>query len=183
MKSRVQLAIGIAVAAALVVFAVVIWVDRMQPVTITITSPTEAPISVSITGAVRSPGVVEVPAGSRLQEVIEAAGGLRDDADTDRLNMAGRVGDGEQIDIPVVGAAEAAQAERQATGDLIDLNTATISELDDLPGIGEVLAGRIIDYRTTNGPFTAVDELSNIEGISPRLVDEIRPHVTVSPGG
>lgn len=181
MKSRIQLAIGIAVAAALVVLAVVIWVDRMQPVTISITSPPDAPISVSVTGAVSSPGVVEVPAGARLQEVIEAAGGLTGDADTDRLNLAGRVGDGEQVDIPFIGAAEAEQADREASGNLINLNTATVSELDELPGIGEVLAGRIVDYRESNGPFTSVDQLSSIEGISPRLVDEIRPHVTVSP--
>ena len=59
----------------------------------------------------------------------------------------------------------------------------TISELDELPGIGDVLAGRIVAYRESTGPFTSIDQLVEVEGISPRLVDEIRPHVSVSPGG
>lgn len=183
MRSRVQLAIGIALAAALVSLGVVIWVDRMQPVQITIQSPAGEKIQVSVTGAVNAPGVVEVPLGARLLEVVEAAGGFTPQADTDRLNLAGRVGDGEQLEIPAIGASETAVATRVSGDDLIDLNTASLDELDELPGIGEVLGGRIIEYRESNGPFTSVDQLSNVEGISPRLVDEIRPFVTVTPGG
>lgn len=183
MRSRVQIAIGMAVTAALVVLAVVIWVDRMQPVEITIEAPVAETIHVSVSGAVRSPGVVEVPLGARLLEVVDAAGGFTSEADTDHLNLAGRVGDGEQVEIPAIGAAETAAATRASGEGLIDLNTASVAELDELPGIGEVIGGRIIEYRQVNGPFTSVDQLSNVEGISPRLVDEIRPYVTVSSGG
>lgn len=182
MKSRIQLALGIAVVAALVAIGVMLWLDRMRPVTIVLETPAAEMIEVSVSGAVRSPGVVDVPAGARLIEVVEAAGGFTDDANTDALNMAGRVGDGEAITIPRAGEAAAA-ADSPNAGGLINLNTATAAELDELPGIGDVLAGRIIDYRESVGPFTSVDQLSEIEGISPRLVDEIRPLVTVQPGG
>ncbi len=183
MKSRVQLAIGIAVTAALVALAVVIWVDRMQPVEIIIEEPTGETIHVSVTGAVNAPGVVEVPLGARLLEAVDAAGGFTDAANTDLLNLAGRVGDGEQVEIPAVGQPQTFPASPTSGEGQIDLNTATLAELDELPGIGDVLGGRIISYREANGPFSSVDDLSNIEGISPRLVDEIRPFVTVSPGG
>jgi competence protein ComEA len=183
MKSRVQLGVGIAVLAALMAIGIMIWVDRMQPVIISISAPVEDSMFVAVSGAVSSPGVVEVPPGARLQEVVDAAGGFREDADTTRLNLAGRVGDGEQVDIPAILDTGSESPDATATPGLIDLNTASIAELDQLPGIGEVLAGRIVDYRDTNGPFTSVDQLSEIEGISPRLVDEIRPFVTVSNGG
>lgn len=182
MKSRIQLALGIAVVAALVAIGVMLWVDRMRPVTIVLQTPAAETIQVSVSGAVRSPGVVDVPAGARLIEVVEAAGGFTDDANTDALNLAGRVGDGEAITIPRAGESAAA-ADSPNASELINLNTATAAELDELPGIGDVLAGRIIDYRESVGPFTSVDQLSEIEGISPRLVDEIRPLVTVQPGG
>ncbi len=182
MKSRIQLALGIAVVSALVAIGVMLWVDRMRPVTIVFQTPAAETIEVSVSGAVRSPGVVDVPAGARLIEVVDTAGGFTDDANTDALNLAARVGDGEAITIPRAGESAGSSGSSQATG-LINLNTATVAELDELPGIGDVLAGRIIDHRETVGPFTSVDQLSEIEGISPRLVDEIRPFVTVEPGG
>lgn len=182
MKSRIQLALGIAVVAAVVAIGVILWVDRMRPVTFVLETPVSQTIEVSVTGAVRSPGVVEVPAGARLREVVDAAGGFADDAVTDGLNLAGRVGDGEQVEIPRMGEPTPVAAAQRQDG-LIDINIATVTELDQLPGIGDVLAGRIVEYRETVGPFTSVDQLSEIEGISPRLVDEIRPFVTVGPGG
>lgn len=182
MKSRIQIALGIAVVAAFVVIGIILWVDRMRPVTIVLQAPASQTIEVSVSGAVRSPGVVQIPAGARLVEVVDAAGGFTEDANTDPLNLAGRVGDGEAVVIPRAGE-PAAAADAGPVNGLINLNTATASELDELPGIGEVLAGRIVDYRETVGPFTSIDQLSEIEGISPRLVDEIRPLVTVAPGG
>lgn len=182
MKSRIQLVLGIAVVAAIVAIGVLLWVDRMRPVTILLETPASQTIEVSVTGAVASPGVVEVPAGARLLEVVDAAGGFSDEAATDGLNLAARIGDGEQVEIPSVGEPTPVQPAPRQDG-LIDLNTATVAELDELPGIGDVLAGRIVEYRQTVGPFTSVDQLSEIDGISPRLVDEIRPFVTVGPGG
>ncbi len=182
MKSRFQLALGIAVVAALVAIGIMLWVDRMRPVAIVFETPAAETIEVSVSGAVGSPGVVEVPAGARLVEVVDAAGGFTDDANTDVLNLAGRVGDGEAVTIPRAGESTESVVSPGEDG-LINLNTATATELDELPGIGDVLAGRIIDRRETVGPFTSVDQLSEIEGISPRLVEEIRPYVTVEPGG
>lgn len=183
MKSRIQLLLGIAVAAALLVAGMLIWVDRMQPVSVTISALPEQSMQVSISGAVATPGIVEVPVGARLQDVVERAGGFTGEADLTALNLAGRVGDGEQILIPAVGATitDTPNVAAAPEGALIDLNTATAAELDELPGIGEVLRGRIVEYRETNGPFTSVDDLVVIEGISPRLVEEIRPYVTVVP--
>lgn len=183
MKSRIQLLLGIALAAALLVVGMLVWVDRMHPVFVTISSMPDQSMRVSITGAVVSPGVVEVPVGARLQDVVDQAGGFADEADLAALNLAGRVGDGEQVVIPGIGEPTIASTGAPAApaSDLIDLNTATVAELDELPGIGEVIGGRIVDYRETNGPFTSVDQLALIEGISLRLVEEIRPYVTVSP--
>lgn len=182
MKSRIQLVLGIAVVAAIVAIGMLLWVDRMRPVTIVLQTPASQTIKVSVSGAVRSPGVVDVPAGSRLLEVVDAAGGFTDDAATDGLNLAARIGDGEQVEIPRIGEPTAVALAPRQDG-LINLNTASVAELDELPGIGEVLAGRIVERRETVGPFTSVDQLTEIEGISPRLVEEIRPFVTVEPGG
>jgi competence protein ComEA len=184
MKSRIQLVLGIAVISAILVAGLLVWVDRMQPVTISIGTVAEERIQVSIGGAVATPGVVEVPVGARLQQVVDLAGGFATDADVSLLNLAGRVGDGEHIEIPSIGGGGSDQGLVPAASgvELIDINTAGIAELDELPGIGDVLAGRIIDYRETNGPFTSVDQLADIEGISPRLVDQIRPFVTISDG-
>lgn len=184
MKSRIQLVLGIAVVSAIVVAGLLVWVDRMEPVTISIETLADERMQVSIGGAVATPGVVEVPVGARLQQVVEEAGGFSADADLSSLNLAGRVGDGEHIEIPSTRGAVSDQGAipvGSATG-LVDINTAGAVELDELPGIGDVLAGRIIDYRETNGPFTSVDQLADIEGISPRLVDQIRPFVTISTG-
>ena len=181
MNSRIQVVLGMAVAAALVVIGVVLWVDHMTPVMITIEAAEEHAIRVDVSGEVRTPGVVNVPVGARLMDVVDAAGGFTDDAATDVLNLAGRVGDGEQVVIPRVGQTDAIATMPVAVDQLINLNTATVDELDELPGIGDVLGGRIVAYRDENGAFRTVDELAEIEGISPRLVDEIRPYVTVGP--
>jgi competence protein ComEA len=183
MRSRVQLALGIAVVAALVVLGTMIWADRVAPVTISVEAPSPEPMRVSISGGVERPGVVEVPAGARLVDVVDAAGGFVPDADTDQLNLAGRIGDGERIEIPIKGQEPEPPVAGPSGEALIDLNTASAAELDDLPGIGEVLAGRIVEYRETRGPFTSVDQLEEVEGISSRLVDQLRPFITVSPDG
>ena len=174
-----------ALVACVVVLTAAAWLDARAPVTIMVAAVDQEPLRVSIAGAVATPGVVTVASGARLADVTEAAGGLRDDADTSGLNLAGRVGDGEHIvipsrsqsgDAPVVRGAVAVDA-------ALDLNVATAAELEALPGIGEVLAARIVAYREAYGPFASIDELTAVEGISPRLVEELRPHVTVGGGG
>lgn len=184
MKARIQLVLGIAVVAAIFVVGVLVWVDRLEPVTISIGTLPEERMRVSISGAVATPGVVDVPVGSRLQDVVDRAGGFEADADLSVLNLAGRVGDGEHIEIPTTreGVNDQGTASTDSAGDRIDINTASAAELDELPGIGDVLARRIIEHRELNGPFTSVDQLAEIDGISPRLVDRLRPFVTVPAG-
>lgn len=128
---------------------------------------------VHVVGAVARPGIVELPAGARVQAAIEAAGGLTDDADPALLNLAAPVADGTQI---VVGTKEAPLGEVRdgpvqkgaKTGSKVNLNTATASELETLPGVGPATSKAIIARREAKGPFTRAEELKEVEGIGPK---------------
>ncbi|MEK9664310.1 MAG: ComEA family DNA-binding protein [Candidatus Nanopelagicales bacterium] len=145
-----------------------------------------AQVVVHVAGKVRQPGVVRLPAGSRVIDAVEAAGGVRAGAHAGDINLARTLTDGEQI---VVGrrsgtdvdgkSASNASGSGEATSTLVDINTATTSELESLPGIGPVLAGRIVQWRTDNGPFTAVDVLGEVSGIGESLLEQLRPLVRV----
>jgi competence protein ComEA len=153
--------------------------------------PTAAPpetIIIYITGAVTRPDVYEVPKNARLKDAVLAAGGLTDEADSERINMAARIKDEQHIHIPRMGEAAttspAAPGAQTAPGvapadGRLNINQATRSELEELPGIGERLAERIVDTRTSNGPFTSLEQVAEIEGISEALIDSIRPLVVV----
>lgn len=173
MKNSARTILVVAIALGLTVLAAVLIADRFRPVSITISTLPDERISVVVEGAVATPGLVELPAGSRLQHAIDAAGGLADDADVSNLNMAARLGDGETVSIPT-------QSESSISG-LLNINSASVSQLEALPGIGDVIAQRIVDYRNINGPFTSIDELVNVSGISPSMVEELRPFITVGP--
>jgi competence protein ComEA len=135
-----------------------------------------------IGGAVATPGVYSLPAGARLDDLVTRAGGLRSDADLARLNLAARIGDGEQVEIPSIEqrATPVPESAGQADAPLIvNINTATLEELDQLPGIGPVIGDRIIAYRDANGPFSSLDELENIDGISANMLARLRPYLTL----
>ncbi|MCL3860578.1 helix-hairpin-helix domain-containing protein [Actinotalea sp. K2] len=142
-------------------------------------------VVVHVVGRVLSPGVVHLPAGSRLADALEAAGGPTPEADLAAVNLARVVTDGEQVHVPAPGEAPPVQqpaapgAGDQATeaGAALDLNTADAVQLDVLPGIGPVLAQRIVDWRAQNGPFTSVEELGEVSGIGPRLLEGLRSAV------
>jgi competence protein ComEA len=141
---------------------------------------TSATVVVSVVGLVARPGLVTLPSGSRVAAAVEAAGGMAPEADPGSVNLAALVTDGQQI---VVGAAGAAAAEGEAgaasgTGGRLNLNTATTGELDALPGVGPVLAQRIVDHRK-QGPFTSVDQLDDVPGIGPARAAELAELVTV----
>jgi competence protein ComEA len=147
-----------------------------------------ATILVHVMGAVVSPGLVKLPQGARVVDAISAAGGLRGDADPAELNLAAMVSDGSQILVGTTSAPRgevregAASTEGGSTGAataVIDLNTATLAQLDTLPGVGPVTAQAILDYRTKHGRFAKVDELQEVDGIGTKTYAQIAPHVRV----
>jgi len=138
----------------------------------------EAEIIVQVAGAVRMPGIYSLPTGARLLDAVAAAGGLTDDADASAVNLARAVNDGEQLVVPRVGEAppEAAPGAGASgsSSQLVDLNTATLEQLDTLPRIGPSIAQRIIDWRAENGRFTSVDDLAEISGIGDKTIESLR---------
>jgi competence protein ComEA len=154
----------------------------------TLTEPTEAAaITIYIVGAVRVPGVYTLPASARVHDAVARAGGLSPDADSLRVNLAQTVVDGQQIVVPQLGEASVpeaatvggagAQAERAAAGRLLNINTASAAELEELPKIGATLAQRIVEYREANGAFADVEGLRAVQGLSASIVGAIAPLV------
>jgi len=134
-------------------------------------------VVVHVVGAVAGPGVVRLPVGSRVLDAVAAAGGATGDADLARLNLARPLVDGEQVVVPRPGDPDAAPEGTPAGGPAgpLDLNTATPAQLDELPGVGPVLAQRIVARR----PFRSVDELDEVSGVGPTLLERLRPLVRV----
>ena len=136
---------------------------------------------VDVAGKVRRPGLVKLAGGSRVADAIAAAGGVLPQTSTVGMSLARRLIDGEQL---VVGAPEQPAAVTQAGGSSepagpLDLNNATVSDLDALPGIGPVLAQRVVDWRTSHGGFSSVDELRQISGLGGKKFDSLAPLVRV----
>ena len=136
---------------------------------------------VQVLGQVRRPGLVTVPTGSRVADAIAAAGGLLRAGSSGGLNLARVLADGEQIVVSpdAVAAPVASATDGGATPAVVDLNAATASDLDSLPGVGPVMAGRILDWRTAHGRFTSVDQLREVSGIGARTFERLKPHVRV----
>lgn len=142
-------------------------------------TPTATPVwlQIYLTGAVHAPGVYTVPQGLRVWALLEQAGGLQADADLEALNLAAPVTDGMHLHVPRRG-------ERSATptpSPRLDLNTASVEELEQLPGIGPRTAQAIVDYRLKHGPFRRLEDLLAVSGIGPATLERLRPYVTVSP--
>jgi competence protein ComEA len=139
-------------------------------------------VAVHVAGRVRHPGLVRLAAGSRVLDAVRAAGGTAPGADLDAVNLARKLVDGEQIRIPARGepapAAPSGAPGATAAAGPLDLNTATAEQLDTLPGVGEVTAGRIVAYRSEH-PFTSVDELLEVPGIGQRRFEQLKDLVTV----
>jgi competence protein ComEA len=157
-------------------------------------APTQAPISVHVIGAVPRPGLYEFPEDSRVQDAIDAAGGLLAEADENALNLAALLEDGQQLNIPYTtgsepvddGGASDLPSSSDTEGstqdpdtELVNINTATLEELDTLPGIGPTTAQKIIDYRTENGPFSVIEDIMNVSGIGPATFEDIQDLITV----
>lgn len=152
------------------------------------TPSSAAEVVVDVAGKVRRPGIVRLPAGSRVVDAVKAAGGPRRGANLNGLNLARVLVDGEQVVVGVpapagvvAGAASAAGAGAGAgpPGALVNINTATQDQLETLPGIGPVTAQAILQWRTDNGAFSAVDELLEVSGIGEATLADLAPFVTV----
>src|SRR5262245_44146300 len=138
-------------------------------------------IVVAVSGRVAHPGLVRLPAGSRVADAIAAAGGVLPGTDAVGLNLARQVNDGELIAIGVaVGQPPTGSALGGAIGTgQVNLNTATLDQLETLPGVGPVLAQRIIDYRDQHGAFTSVDQLHQVSGIGDAKFNDLKNRVTL----
>jgi competence protein ComEA len=154
--------------------------------------PTPLPLVVHVSGAVAKPGVYTLPTGSRVKDAIESAGGMLPDANSQSLNLAAPLQDGELIWIPTIIKANPTAFEQEetpgegqapistpASTGLININTATLEELDALPGIGPVKAQSIIDYRNNHGPFNSVEAIQDVVGIGPVTYEGLKELITV----
>lgn len=147
------------------------------------TDPTKPVVVVHVAGNVKNPGVYELPYGSRVKDGINAAGGMGIDADTNSLNLAEVLTDGQKV--LVLSKAQSspatlasASAAPQTPSALVNINTADAKTLETLPGIGPALAQRIVDYRA-HKPFSSVDELKNVPGIGEKKFNDIKDNVTL----
>ena len=133
---------------------------------------------IDVAGAVRHSGLYRLRAGSRIDDAIAAAGGATRKAQLDSVNLAAPVADGEQVIVPKRGAAGLAAAGPTAAGSSpsapLDLNSATLEELENLPGIGPVTAQKILDYRQAHGAFHSVAELEGVPGIGPAHMAQLK---------
>ena len=141
--------------------------------------PAEAPdVVVHVVGAVRQPGLYHLAEGSRVDDAIAEAGGPTRRALLAGVNLASPIADGQQIVVPAKGRAASAPTSdipgQAGAGGRVHLNTATLEDLDALPGVGPVTAQRILDYREEHGAFRSVDELDAVSGIGPARLEQLR---------
>ncbi|MFX0595178.1 helix-hairpin-helix domain-containing protein [Melissospora conviva] len=140
----------------------------------------EAEVVVAVTGKVRRPGLVRLPAGSRVADAVQAAGGSLPGADLTMLNLARKVTDGELIAVGIAAVAEGGGTDpAAATGGKVNINSADLTQLQSLPGIGPVLAQAILDHRTKHGPFGSVADLRQVSGIGDTRYEQLKDLVTV----
>lgn len=207
MKNAIFVLLG--VLAGFVMAGLLVLVSRApagQPIVLQ-PAPTKAPIAVHVVGAVPRPGLYEFVEGARVQDAIDAAGGLLTTANTGAINLAMPLTDGQQLTIPYRSGSEPVEEEGTTLflpgseeeeeedassfneapqnnnpfgNDLININTASLAELDNLPGIGPALAQRIIDYRNENGAFSTIEEIMEVSGIGPATFERLKNLIIVN---
>jgi competence protein ComEA len=149
------------------------------------TTSTSSTVVVYVAGAVAVPGVYTLTAPGRVTDAVAAAGGAAAGADLDVVNLAATLHDGERIYVPAVGeivppvVAGDTVVDSLAPAGPVDVNTATVDQLDVLPGVGPATAAAIVAYRDQHGPFQTVDQLGEVRGIGPSKLDAIRGLVVV----
>lgn len=184
-SSRITLVALIIVVVLIIGGGALLLSSRPEPVQITINPPiptatpeptvTPSPILVYVTGEVNQPETtVEVPFGSRVMDAISAAGGFTDHADQTHVNIAGILHDGDQVHVPTDEETTTDNLPTPSGGTVVYINTATLEDLQTLPGVGPALAQRIIDYRDENGAFANLEALDNVSGIGPATLETLR---------
>lgn len=148
------------------------------------TTEKETSLFVDISGAVKKPMVAELPAGSRVIDAINAAGGLKNGADIESINRAAFVNDGDKITIPMegemeIGMEETATLSTEATKGKVNINTATLEELQTLNGVGPVTAEKILAYREKSGPFQKIEDLKEVDGIGDKTFDKLKDEIMI----
>lgn len=147
--------------------------------------PTESPLTIQVGGQVVKPGVYQLGPGSRVKDAIALAGGLAPGADGESINQAARLVDGTQILVLPIQPSQPPRSSDSQPGPSIyqpyDINTADQAALESLPGIGPAKAQAIIQYRKDHGSFASLDDLLNVPGIGPSILDKIRPYLIVTP--
>ncbi|WP_313628947.1 helix-hairpin-helix domain-containing protein [Enterococcus italicus] len=161
-----------------------VWTDVSVPTEQTTQTTTSVPqqiILVDIKGAVKKPGVYELPVNARLHELVNVAGGLTDDAEDRQVNMAIVLADQQLVYIPRKGeTVEQTNLPPQVGNESkVNINTASAEELQTLTGIGEKKAQAIIDYRTQNGNFQSIDQLTEVDGFGEKTVEKLRDSITI----
>jgi competence protein ComEA len=178
-NKRLVLLVALGVAA---VVAILVSLNSAKPVPVAnLISSEPMPVVlpdcyVHIVGEVQKPGIYDLPSDSRVFEAIFAAGGFTDKADQGSINLARAIGDGEQIVVLAKGQVTPVTAQGK---NAISLNSATQSQLEELPGVGPTLAARIIDWRLANGGFKKIEDLRNVSGIGNKLFLQIKPKATL----
>ena len=143
---------------------------------------TLAPIRVHVSGAVRQPDVYELPAGCIVKDAVEAAGGPTDSADLDGVNLAVELRDQQQVYVPRQGETVPMVPSLEGGGAVsgpVNINTATATELEMLPGIGPKTAEAIVEYREANGPFETIEDIMGVSGIGEGIFEKIKDGITV----
>jgi competence protein ComEA len=144
-------------------------------------TPTVCPLRVYVSGAVHQPDVYTLPPDSIVKDAILAAGGATDDADLDRINLALAIADGQHVYVPHLGE-ESPPVEppsaQTAPGGKVNINTADLKTLESLPGIGPVMAQRILDYRQAHGLFAKIEDVMEVSGIGPSTFENMRELIT-----
>ncbi|MDY0829462.1 ComEA family DNA-binding protein [Microbacterium sp. BG28] len=186
---RVRLGVGAVIVLALLVLAVTVVVGVLRSAAVPPPAPVATPtaavedteVYVHVSGAVTEPGLYVLASGSRVADAISAAGGFGENADTAAVNLARPLSDGEQLVVLELGQAPPAGAAggESGGGGPINLNTAGVEQLDELPRVGPAIAQRIVDWREQNGRFTSVDDLLGVPGIGEKMLAGLRDLVTV----
>jgi competence protein ComEA len=175
MKTIINITYGVLIG---LLAAGLIWLSVARPRGESVTLlPTATPsmLTVYVNGAVATPGVYTLPDGSRIDAAITAAGGFLPGAEQTNINLATLLTDGQQINVPGIVDTSHLNVGR------VNINTATVEELNGLPGIGPTTAQAIVDYRQQHGPFQVIQDIQNVPGVGPATFENIKNFINVGP--